>query len=108
MEELIGVALFSALVIHALTGKNGMVNHFFPGWSKAIGMTEEEPVYEGTVLCMRCEWFDHKSTFRCADCGYKWTSVIPVEEDTDWADEWIEATSGIDWDEEFKKGGETI
>lgn len=107
MIELIGVALFSALVIHALTGENGMVNHFFPGWSTAIGVTEEKLDMSNT-LCIRCEWFDHKSTFRCADCGYKWTSIIPVEEEKDWADEWIEATSGIDWDEEFKKGGETI
>lgn len=101
MEELIGVALLSALVIHALVGENGMVNHFFPGWSKAIGTVEPD-----WVICMRCEWFDHKSTFRCADCGYKWTSIIPVDEDTDWADEWIEATSEIDWDKEFEKGGE--
>ena len=54
MLELISMALFSALVIHALTGENGMVNHFFPGWSKAIGMTEEKPDI-GDTICDRCE-----------------------------------------------------
>jgi hypothetical protein len=42
MEELIGVALFSALVIHGLTGENGIVNHFFPGWTKTIGTDKKE------------------------------------------------------------------
>tara|TARA_A100001201_G_C4043623_1_gene187516 strand:+ start:636 stop:947 length:312 start_codon:yes stop_codon:yes gene_type:complete len=103
MEELIAWAIFSGLVIHALVGENGMVNHFFPGWSKAIGTDKPDM---GDTICMRCEWFDHKSTFRCADCGYKWTSIIPVDEDTDWYQEWIEETAGIDWDKEFSKGGE--
>jgi hypothetical protein len=103
MIELISMALFSALVIHALTGENGMVNHFFPGWTKTIGTDKPEM---GDTICARCEWFDHKSTFRCADCGHKWTSIIPVDEGTDWADEWIKETSEIDWDKEFSKGGE--
>ena len=42
MTELISMALFSALVIHGLTGENGIVNHFFPGWTKTIGLDKKK------------------------------------------------------------------
>ena len=48
MEELIAWAIFSGLVIHALVGENGMVNHFFPGWSKAIGTDKPDM---GDTIC---------------------------------------------------------